>query len=830
MRAGAIHRLVFSLLSIAALAASRLAAQQPTAAAAPPDTGLAAALSLLDGLRAGDPGKSFEYKADSFVIYGQGGDSILLQGSPARVTHREAQLEAAELVYRRREEVVEARAGRDSTGALTGVPVLKRGDETLRGERILYDLRRERGTILGGRIHRDKGYYAGQTIHTVSASEFFVRQGAYTTCDYAHPHFDFYSPRIKVVMDNMAIARPVYFRIKERRVFWIPFFIFSLRQNRQSGILTPSFGRRPISFGSDQSEWEVRNLGYYFAPSDYWDATLAGDLRQRSGWLAWISLAYARRYHWNGQLETQFENRQDGYQTQRAWRVELRHSQDLSPTAQLRASGTFQSNTSFNRDNSVDLQDRLNRTLRSNLSFTKRWQKSGNNLSLNASQTRNLDTQTADAVLPDLSFRKGRKPLWGKDTATGFQQAENRLSRPWYTQVYYDAGARLRNFRRTTRTDTLSRTSAGLDFKVSSQHKPFSWLQISPGLSETWSDEDLRRSSSPGLRTDQLNAAAVATQTFYGLFYPRLWRVTTIRHVFKPSLSASYQAARTDTGGVFGLNGEGGAWRQNRRLDVRLDNTFWAKIERQEEEAKVRLAQLNFATGYDFERRTRPLADLTTSLGVAAGQFLDTRFTASSEFYDDQDRLHLLAPRLRQFEVRTTFSHTVRDRSRTTDQDRSRTTDRESQIGSSFSSSFPAYRADNFGYENGLRDDIQNRDRRLQLSHYYSRTRSGTDALVRSWLRIAAGFGLGHVKYANYTRDRWYVNYSVNYNLRAPAEPLFSTDRITSELLSLQREFHDWTATFNLEPSNFYRNKAFYFKAQFRDIPQIKFERGDSQL
>jgi hypothetical protein len=52
-------------------------------------------------------------------------------------------------------------------------------------------------------------------------------------------------------------------------------------------------------------------------------------------------------------------------------------------------------------------------------------------------------------------------------------------------------------------------------------------------------------------------------------------------------------------------------------------------------------------------------------------------------------------------------------------------------------------------------------------------------------------------------------------------------DRITAELLSVRREFHDWTATVNLEPSRFAEDRAFYFKAQLKDIPQLRFERGD---
>ena len=345
--------------------------------------------------------------------YYEVGDSLLLQGQ-ARVSHKGAELEAAEIVFRRDLDQVEARAALDSLGRVVGRPVLRKGDQTLRGERILYNLSTEQGTILKGKIHRDKGFYAGHLIQTRSSTEFHVHQGSYTTCDADHPHFDFYSPRIKVIAGDMAVARPVYFRIKERRLLWIPFYVFSLREDRQSGILTPSFGQRTLRFGARQSEWELRNLGYYLAPNDYWDLSLAADLRQRSGWLGRARLNYAARYRFRGHVSTQFENRQDGRTASRNWRLEFRHSQELGRDASLRANGTFQSNNSFAQDNSTSLQDRLNRTLRSNLSYTRRWRGSGNSFSLKASQTKYLDTERFSTVLPELSLRKSRKPIWGQ--------------------------------------------------------------------------------------------------------------------------------------------------------------------------------------------------------------------------------------------------------------------------------------------------------------------------------------------------------------------------------------------------------------------------------
>ena len=805
---------VLSLLAFASASPLRARTSAPDTTAA----GLASARDLLESIETRDDKVGFHYSADTFVGDVQG-DSILLQGN-AVVTHRGGVLEAAHMVYARTAGTVTARGVVDSTGATVGQPLLKRGAETLRGAHILYDTRSEEAHIRQGFIRRGKAIYSGEGIRTLAAGEFHITRGSYTTCDFPTPHFDFYSPRIKVLVDDMAIARPLYVRIKGKRVLWIPFYIFSLRQDRQSGILTPSFGRRPVSFGSPEREWELRNLGYYIAPNDYWDLLLAADWRQLSGWLARVKLAYAMRYLMNGQVETRLQKSQAGGAGRLNWWTRLNHNQDLGESMGLRASGTFQSNKNFHRDNSASLRDRLNRTLRSNFSFSKRWRQSGNSLSINARQTKNLDTERYDRVLPELSFRKSRKPLWdGGRGGRGDGRGGNRADQPWYGRIYYEGFSRLRNISRGTATDASTRTSADLNLNLSSQHAPLSWLHFTPRLATTWRDDDLRPSSKSikGVRNDRLDASARITQTFYGMFHPQIGPVTAFRHVLRPSLSLRYQATHTDTGGIPGTGG-GSRWRQNRPVNINLDNTFWVKVQEGEEESKLRLAQLNFSTSYDVDRKERPLSDLQSTLGMAAGRHFDTRLTLRAGFYDDDGKLRLLAPRLNRFEVRTS----VRLFERRSPESASGPYER----GPSNLVSAPYQRglaAQTFGFENGLQRDIRplDRGRRLQVSHYYSRSRSAWRSFTRSWLRAAVGWSL---------HRHWHLNYSINYNLSLAGEALFSTGRITSELLSVQRHFHDWTATLNIEPSHFHRGRTFYFKAQLKDIPQIKFERGDRRL
>ncbi len=799
------------LLALGLIFANPLRAQEsPSEHTAEIKQHLAQTHALLAEARGGGKKKGFSYQAD-YMYYYEAGDSILLQGQ-AVVLNKDARLEAAEMVFRRRLNQVEARAALDSSGRVVGRPLLRKGDETLRGERILYNLETEKGTILSGQIHRDKGFYAGHRIQTRSAGEFHVHQGSYTTCDKDHPHFDFYSPRIKVLVGDMAVARPVYFRVKKRRLLWIPFYVFSLREDRQSGLLTPSFGNRPQSFGSGQREWELRNLGYYLAANDYWDLSLAADLRQRSGWLGRAKFNYSLRYRFKGRINAQLENRQQGRTNSRNWRFEFDHSQELGRDANLRAAGTLQSNKNFSRDNSLSLQDRLNRTLRSNLSYSRRWRNSGNSLSLKASQTKNLDSETFSNILPELSLRKSRKPIWTSEKKDQQQ--------PWYSRIFYDGNARLRHTQRGTRTDTTDHTSANLGLRLSAQYRPLAWLNFNPSLSEEWRDQDLSDAQSRSLHSYRFATRMALSQTFYGLFKPSIGPLQALRHVLKPSLSLNYQATRSDTGGVLGFGSKSSPLKQRRKLDFRVDNTFWAKILRGEEELKVRLVQLNFSTSYDFENKQRPLADLRTGMNIEAGRYLNSRLTLRNEFYDDQNQLQLFSPHLRHFEVRTSINWSRRVTEPPKGKNRPRQQDQFSSDDLDSRSRYQSRGRESFGFENGLMRDIDNRRRgnRFQFSHYYSQNRSATSKTIRSWVRALAGFSLG---------PNWHCNYSLNYNLHTPGTPLLSIIRITSELFSLQKEFHDWTATLNFEPSSFHKNRAFFFKAQFKDIPQIKFERGD---
>ena len=755
--------------------------------------------------------ETFDFKAEDYV-HSFMGDSLILRGNTS-VLHRDAHLSAAEMVYYRKHRILIARALVDSVGDSSGVPTLKQGKDVIRGSQIVYQMDTGEGTIFDGQIHFKDGFYRGERIKTRGETEFHVHSGSYTTCDLSDPHFDFYSPNIKVLVGDMAIARPVYLRIKANRVAVVPFYVFSLRENRQSGLLTPSFGQRRTRFGSRESEWELRNLGYYLAPSEYWDLHLAADLRQHSGWLGRIGLAYARRYYFDGTANIRIEKRQATHGNIWQWWTDVRHNQQFGESASLRTNGTFHSSKNVVRNNSNRLNERLTRTLRSNLGFNKRWRESGYSLSINASRTENLDTKRFDTVFPEISLRRNRHSLFG---------SKKRGDVPsWYHRIYYNGSVRLRNTRRSTLSEKTNLTSSEMSLGLSTQQRPTEWISINSGLTQRWRDANLRSSQGPykSIGNTRANFAFNLSQTLYGMFEPAASHVTAIRHVIKPDLGFNYQAARSDTGLSIGHAGHLFQWKKSRRLTMRLSNSFWLKLLHNEEESKLRIAQINISSSYDFDRVKRPLADLISSIAVNAGPF-NTRFKLRSEFYDATDKLRGM-PAIRQFEVNSSFRFYVSDFQNKANNSRNPQT--LNPDGSSENARgavrAPGMRVnEGYGYENGLNRDIdRSAQRQLQIGHYYSRSKNFGRILERSWLRTSATWSW---------RRSWHIHYSLNYNLNSDYH-LLHQERVTAELLSIQREFHDWTATFNVEPTRFATNRNFYFKVQLKDIPQIRLERGD---
>ncbi len=171
------------------------------------------------------------------------------------------------------------------------------------GASMDYNLDSREGTIGGGRTKAEDGFIYSDRLRKIGDDEFLARGGSYTSCDNVEhdkaPHFHFTSRRMRIYLKDKVVAKPVTLYIRDIPVFALPFYVFSIRKGRQSGLLTPDF-----DFGLTGNTGRFfRNLGYYWAASEYYDFTTSTDYTERpSRFVGRVQTRYAKRYLMDGNL------------------------------------------------------------------------------------------------------------------------------------------------------------------------------------------------------------------------------------------------------------------------------------------------------------------------------------------------------------------------------------------------------------------------------------------------------------------------------------------------------------------------------------------------
>lgn len=725
-------------------------------------------------------GDSVTFSADH-ITYNVQTEQIELVGN-ATLSYRSMQLRAGHILFDQNARVVTAQALPDSTGARTqGMPQFARNSEKLSGEYMVYNLNTERGSVRTGRAIHERKYYRGDRILLDSEKALNALDLSLSTCDRDHVHYDFLCKNVRVLQNDKAIGRSVTFRLGPIPIFWLPFFVFPVKQGRQSGLLTPGVG------SNSRDGIFVRNLGYYFAASEYWDTTLKGTFRERGGFLLESRLVYAVRNRFSGNIDVGYERNTSGISAAHNWRLNLQHQQRLNATTNIRGSGQFSTSTSFDQRNSNDLYRYLNQQLRSSFSFDKRWTESGRSIDGSLTYYRDLgEKSNSFQGFPRLAFRQPRRRIFGGDNATTAMG-------PWYRAFYYGFSSTLSNsFMRTPdpAPNTERFTLQNL-VTINSQHRPMGWLDLTPSFN--LSEEFIHSDTDSITRRGSYSAALTSGTTVYGLFQPQIGRLHGIRHRFQPQLNFNYNQTGKISNGTFGVGGSRDWGDPRRTLNLNVGNTLELKTEHDGDFHRFTLATLNFSTGYDFDTPGQKWRPLRTNASLKPNRRVDVRLNMSHKLYDDAGTRSLLHPRLQNLTITSNFRFTGRD-NQTNDPTRP-----------TFSSS-----ESDFGFERDLYTDFSDVTQpwRFNLSHFIQMQRSlSTSPLSkRSWVK--ADFGINPTQTLR-------IDYSINFDM-------LPNKRLSAQNLSLYRDLHCWEARFSWYPTGF--NKGFFFKINIKDIPQIKFE------
>lgn len=498
-----------------------------------------------------------EYTADGYItlVQNSSGNKIFMYDN-AQVKYKDIELKAAYIELNRDSNLIYAIGKPDSTGAIAGKPVFKQGDQEFQADEVRYNYKTKKGIVTGVVTEQEGGFVHSGKTKLINDSTYCLRNGKYTTCDAEHPHFWLEMTKAKVLSNKKIVTGPAYLVIEDLPLYFvfIPFGFFPTTPKYSSGILMPSYGDE-INRG-----FFLRDIGYYWAANDYFDASVKGDLYSKGSRGIKLHTNYRVRYKFNGALDVQYYKNVFGdkglqdYKTQNDFAITWSHSMDSksSPSQTFSASVNF-STSSFDQNNSYTTDNYLTNTKQSSISYSKRWENSPFTLSANARHSQNSRDTTISLTLPQLTFNVSRIYPFKPKSRSGKEK--------WYEKIGVSYSMDMQNQINTKENKLLSssliknwQNGVKHSIPVSTSLKALKYITISPSFNygERWYTQQIRKKYNEKskqievsdtlygfTRNYDYSFSVGASTKIYGNFQPLnpKSKIKGIRHVMTPSIS-----------------------------------------------------------------------------------------------------------------------------------------------------------------------------------------------------------------------------------------------------------------------------------------------------
>jgi len=413
---------------------------------------------------------------------------------------------------------------------------------------------------------------------------------------------------MKMITGDIVIAKPVVLFIGPLPVIAIPYYIFPIKKGRHSGFLTLEISN------IEKGDRFIRNIGYYWAASDYWDLQSSLDYEENYSVKLNSVVNYALRYRLRGRLSGSYTRRTSWSDYQRnlnlGWGLNFSHNQTLSETMSLKAAGAFQSSKDYNIDNSYDQEERLNRSVRANGSFSKRWKNESITIALD--QTWNID---GEDVLD-----------WEKYKTLN-------------SSLVFSSPQKLLGILTINPSATINQTF----YKIDKIHS------VEQDSAEVDTSEYFRR---------EVWSAAISAKTdLYGTIYPNVMNLTGLRHVVTPSASFNYAPETEYNKDYYDYTGVGTSSSKKKNIRFGLGNLFQVKYRSGEEEKKLDFVRMSTSMNYDFEKDENRWSSISNSLNSNALKIVKLTFGSSHSLYNEfSNKFQPLNPRLERLSATISFS------------------------------------------------------------------------------------------------------------------------------------------------------------------------------
>ncbi len=591
---------------------------------------------------------AFTAARDSIVEDFSDGKRLIYYYGDVSVTYGNMKLTADYMEYDLNTQTLYARGTKDTTGVVTGQPVMEQGGKSYTMEEVRYNFETQKARISNMVTQEQDGILHGKNIKMMPDRSINITNGKYTVCDCEEPHYYLHLTAAKVMTkpNQKTVFGPAYPVIADVPLpIGLPFGFIPKRPDRATGILFPTFGE-------EQSRgFYLRDLGLYFVIGDYFDIALTGDIYTLGSWAVDLNSRYKVNYKFNGSFALTYSNDQTGekgsadfFQT-RNFSVRWTHSQDSKarPGTSFSASVNF-SSPSNSKYNSTNVQEALQNQISSSISYSRNW--TGKfNLSLNALHSQNSRDSSYSFTLPNVTFSVTKFYPFKQKNRVGKEKWYEKFSLGYNTSLQNRINFKASEFKQPGLLDRFQNGMAH-NFQIGLPNfTAFKYINITPSVQygmnwffrktekeynpETGMVEDIKGKAFGTFGATHNYSGSISMSTrLYGMFnFGKHRKLQAIRHVVSPSISASFSPEKgthfngwrtltyVDKNGVektqdyniyAGQINSAPGRGKNASLSLSLGNNFEAKVRDLKDTTgtgskKIKLIdQLNFSTGYNF--------------------------------------------------------------------------------------------------------------------------------------------------------------------------------------------------------------------------------------
>ncbi len=593
-----------------------------------------------------------QYSSKDSTLFDRG--KIYLYGD-ASVSYRDILLTAYYIELDLDSSMAYAAGTVDSLGLETGLPIFKDKSGEYEMRRIRYNFDTEKAIIEHVVTTQGEGFVVSDKAKKNTDNTYFMKDGRYTTCDHHDsPHFYINMTKAKVIPGSKIVTGPAYLVLEDVHIYplIIPFAFVPSTRSYSSGFLIPSYGEE------SNRGFFLRDGGYYWAASEFFDLALTGDLYANSSWGLRTSSNYRKRYKFSGSFNAQritnvfSEKVLPDYRKTNDFSLTWSHRQDAksNPYSTFSASVNYSTST-FDQNNVgsiINPQILAQNTKRSSISYSRRFPGSPFNMSMNILHSQNSRDTTINFTVPDLTLTMNRiYPFKNKKRISSKEL--------WYENISIGYTGNIKNEVHTKESElSFSPQSFVDDWKNGARHsipvslnlKFLKYFSLTPSINYTerwyfnsirkdWDEEQNRVVTSDtisGFNRVYDYSTSIGTSTkLYAFFTPyrKLFgdKVEAIRHVMTPSVSVSYRPdfssprygyydwieyydkSRDDIvrheysifeGALYGIPGSG----KSGSMGLSLGNTLEMKVRSDQDTTGFKkisiLESLNFSTSHNF--------------------------------------------------------------------------------------------------------------------------------------------------------------------------------------------------------------------------------------